>query len=983
MNTRDQSLLDKLSELLSDFSKKNAWKNSEEGIQSLFTLDLLRFLGWDKHNIIINQGQDVKTGKKPDILLKDDDSGTMLVIESKDATCSDKLDGSYKDKTFEQQLFGYSNAEGIHWGILTNFVEWRIYSVHQKRLYLDKKFAFHKLLWPDANAEDYIDLSSKAGVNFFNQLRKDELIKIQGRIDISNIYYPKQDNIRENFFERIKIWRSLLRSAIRNKYSDKYSLDEIDIVAQRLIDRLIFIDYCSDNKIIGQNKLAAILYSKKDKWFELTAIFSEMNEKFNTELFTKSACDSIHLEDAVILPIIRDLEKINFCGLSVSIIGEVYENYLGELLQKSKAGVKVKEGASSKKRKEGGIYYTPGYVVDYMVNTLVGERLSKCKTEKEIESIRVIDPSCGSGSFLIRVFDEFKKHYLRVNKNQTTMFEFDVRKKILQSNIFGVDLDPRAVEIAKLNLMIKALEGIGWQDLKGRKLLPSLELNIRHGNSLIGRPLIGYEDKVSYLSEEKYTSLQVLIEKYKIEHDDVKKVELINKIHSDEIWLSNLCDELPLNIDLPKNEKNVLNYDVSFPIVRISGGFDIVIGNPPYLNVEMVEKTQKEYFQHRYSTFYKRFDMFGMFYELGMLGLSNDNGSIGFVVPAQIFNNLSYKKIREIILSNKWLSEVLYLGDKVFPDANNDVCVLFLNKSGSKNIKLVNALDFNNMKSSVVPSNYFTKYENQISYSANNAHESLYKKILTASNVTVQDQFEVFQGIVTGNNSAFLPTDDEVREHSIEKRMLHRVLHGRDIDKWSICCDSRRIIYTNGSTDIEKSPNTEEWLKLFYKDLSKRRECRNKVIPWFSLQWPREKSNLDCVPKIAVQATRNPRLKQRIVATMDENGYYGTQGINFIVPKDNGVFSIYALLGILNSSLINFLFKTKYLNVAIKADYLKRLVLPKSTPSQINRIEKYVKKALASANDLDIKACEKEIDEIVFEMYDLNNTEKEIVRTTA
>lgn len=88
-------------------------------------------------------------------------------------------------------------------------------------------------------------------------------------------------------------------------------------------------------------------------------------------------------------------------------------------------------------------------------------------------------------------------------------------------------------------------------------------------------------------------------------------------------------------------------------------------------------------------------------------------------------------------------------------------------------------------------------------------------------------------------------------------------------------------------------------------------------------------------------------------------------------------------IGILNSSLINFLFKTKYLNVAIKADYLKRLVLPKSTLSQINRIEKYVKKALASANDLDIKACEKEIDEIVFEMYDLNNTEKEIVRTMA
>ena len=123
----DKTLLkEKIDSLISDFIKNEAWKNSEESIQSLYTLDLLISLGWNKKDIIINQGPEVKTGKRPDILLKDDTNSTIMVIESKDASKYNKLDDKYKSKTFVEQLFGYCKAEGIYWGVLTNFIEWRI-----------------------------------------------------------------------------------------------------------------------------------------------------------------------------------------------------------------------------------------------------------------------------------------------------------------------------------------------------------------------------------------------------------------------------------------------------------------------------------------------------------------------------------------------------------------------------------------------------------------------------------------------------------------------------------------------------------------------------------------------------------------------------------------------------------------------------------------------------------------------------------------
>ncbi len=210
-------------------------------------------------------------------------------------------------------------------------------------------------------------------------------------------------------------------------------------------------------------------------------------------------------------------------------------------------------------------------------------------------------------------------------------------------------------------------------------------------------------------------------------------------------------------------------------------------------------------------------------------------------------------------------------------------------------------------------------------------------------------------------------------------------LKPRVFQQTDIRSTNRSILYVDGNTDIKKYPNAEKWLLPHKKDLGERRECKRGVIPWYSLQWPRGKSQLDLIPKILVQAIRNPRLKTRVLATIDEIGIYGTQGLNYIIPRSESA-SVYFLIGILNSTLINFLYATKFLNVAIKAEYLKDTPIPQATKEQEEKIENFVKKIFAITNNCEnysdnpeeqaeVLKYEKQIDQMVYGLYGLTKNE--------
>lgn len=695
------------------------------------------------------------------------------------------------------------------------------------------------------------------------------------------------------------------------------------------------------------------------------------------------------------------------------------------------------------------------------------------KIDELLEDITVCDPAIGSGAFPVGMMQEIVRarasltNRLDLAKPNKTASEresfarsrtaYELKRHAIQTSLYGVDIDPGAVEIAKLRLWLSLV--VDEDEHERVQALPNLDYKIMQGNALLdefaGVKLIDdamFEKPVSDIEAEraaiqgrineleqqlfalhgKGSEAGVLKRKFSKETDRLQK-------QSKALTQPKAAEELSLLPDDPYREaRATLNemrrkidgffsltsprekremratieklewrfmeqtlkargeedalVDLAFhqrdnrkpyflwklyfsDVFRSKGGFDVVIGNPPYLNVERVDAETKRAYAANFNTLYKRFDVFGLFFEQALTKLVK-RGTVAFIIPSQILNNLSYKKLRDLMLSNEWLREVLYLGDKIFEAANNDVCVLFLQKPKSEKIRLVNALDFAMPIVNEVETNYFDRFERVISFSTDAGGDDIFDEIFNPKFQKLRESFDVFQGIVTGNNPVYLLSDEQIKAARIEKQLLHPLLLGRDFGKWLIKNPDRQIIYLDSRTDIKKFPNTENWLLPHKKELMQRRECQRGVIEWYSLQWARNKKQLDHTPKIMVQRTRNPRLKTRVVAALDEKGFYGMESIIFIVPKTPSA-PVRFLLAVLNSSIINYLYQTKFLNVSIKGEYLKDTPLPPATPEQQTIIATFVDYILflkANVSDearetLMTNYFEQIIDALVYELY--------------
>lgn len=212
----------------------------------------------------------------------------------------------------------------------------------------------------------------------------------------------------------------------------------------------------------------------------LRETFIHFDNEYNSKIFAKHLCDELDIDNEVLHEVIeglyttKDNEAYDFAIIDADILGTIYEQYLGHILRKTEKRAKVNENHAH--RKEQGIYYTPTYIVKYIVDRTLGELLKDKKID--VQKIRVLDPACGSGSFLIKAFDVLNDYYKENDENykQTQLdlesgIPFKTKSRILQNNIFGADLDKQAVEIAQLNLLLKIAE-------KGHRL-PLLEQNIK------------------------------------------------------------------------------------------------------------------------------------------------------------------------------------------------------------------------------------------------------------------------------------------------------------------------------------------------------------------------------------------------------------------------------------------------------------------------------------------------------------------------
>jgi type I restriction-modification system DNA methylase subunit len=302
------------------------------------------------------------------------------------------------------------------------------------------------------------------------------------------------------------------------------------------------------------------------------------------------------------------------------VLGGMYEQYLS-FVQNEKS-----DSTHKSKRKAQGIYYTPKYIVDFLLDESLEELISQ---RSKNQNIRILDPACGSGSFLIAAYDRLIS--AENKSSQVSLYDsFD----ILQHSLYGVDIDEQAVEVAQLNLLLKALVE--------KTLLPTLQQNIQHGNSLIfGQPI----------------ELQDLFGK--------------------EIY-----------------ENKPFNYEVEMPKVFSDGGFDLVIGNPPYVFARggSFNNNVKGFFKDHYQVAQYQLNTYALFIERAFQLLRN-GGYLAFIVPNTWLTIQSYSGLRKFLLENTSSLKVINIHDQVFSAANVDTCLLIAKKGENSEVILGEFLD--------------------------------------------------------------------------------------------------------------------------------------------------------------------------------------------------------------------------------------------------------------------------------------------------
>lgn len=952
-------LISYINNLIKDFKEENTYKKSEEHIQSLFTLKLLELLGWNSKTIIVNTGQEIKTGKRPDIILNKD-GNTLLVIESKDASRYDMLDGFYKkDKSkisFVEQLCNYCDAEGIYWGILTNFVEWRLYSVFQKRLYKNEKYAFSSLLWDNADKSSYIDLLSDKGINFLINLKSSKIIESRGRFDTDPIYYPEQIEIKDKFFSNLKKWRLSIRNAIRKNLT-KYNDSKTDLITQKILDRLIFVGYCCDNKVIPQNKLHAILHSKIDLYKELQKIFSQMDDKFDSDLFSKSEEDEynkILISDNILRPIIEDLSNIDFSKLSIHIMGEVYENYLEEILKQNNKILK-------NKKKLQGIYYTTEYVIKYIIKNTLTPILSKCKTAAELDNIKVLDSSCGSGSFLLLAFDEFIEQYKKI-ENQP-LFEFERRKLILQNNLYGVDIDEKAVEITKLNLLVKCLENGASLDLSGKKILPNIKLNIRCGNSLVSSNLS--TDSFDLFSNQHVDTINKLLELHKLfkYSNDDNKYSIYNDIEIEEFKLNSILNK-DLEYKYNLSDIKPFNYHIAFPEVFKDGGFDCVIGNPPWgANIDSILDYLNEYYPNTTVGFK---DTYKCFFDKS-IQLLKPKGKLGYITPNSFYFNPLFRDLRKL-LNSYYIDSMINLGERVFENVEAPSAITIITKSNIQN-KKINTMDLsfsksnkekenliNNGKYSIINQNIFNKTQNNI-FTFNlrdlKSNEVYFEQFANIKDAGIQ--YHRF-GIGMKNRGGNDLYDRLFSKNKNEFKNSVPCYYGKLINRYFIN-DFTDIYFNMDYKSVLKSNEQVSFTKEYQGK-------RNKIL------WRQTSDN--------------------IKATIDKKGIWFGNTIQCCqIKKEYSNYKLEYLLAILNSKYLNYIYnntikESNRVFPQIKISNLKKL--PIRTIDFNNKLDIDIYNKIISIveelskfefNNIAYKSYISILDNLIFDLYSVNKIERD------
>jgi len=783
--------------------------------------------------------------------------------------------------------------------------------------------------------------------------------------------------VDDEFLSEIENWRDVLAKniALRNP---ELTNRELNFAVQKTIDRIIFLRICEDRGIEDYGQLMTLL-NGANIYSRLKQIYTRADEKYNSGLFyfdkEKGRSDypdtltpSLIIDDKSLKEIIKNLyypeSPYEFSVLPADILGHVYEQFLGKVIRLTPGHRAIVEEKPEVK-KAGGVYYTPTYIVDYIVKNTLGTKLDEIEKKyntlksriDNVSKLRILDPACGSGSFLLGAYQYLIDWHLRQyaeSGNRGTLkgnpvyeagnkdwrLSTSEKKRILLNNIYGVDIDSQAVEVTKLSLLLKVLEGESDETLTTQtrmfreRALPDLSNNIKCGNSLIG-PDFYDQMEMNFLDDE---------EKYRI---------------------------------------NVFDWNSEFKEIMDNGGFDVVIGNPPWVDIKGMNPIEVDYYFKIYSSTENRMNIYATFIETG-LGKLKSNGLLGFIIPNSILFQSSFTKLRQMILSKFGIKSIVRMPDNTFKNVkaesvvliiasenNNDTkCLLYNRTDKIKHISDDNAVEIKEMETSNWLNHPFSIFD----IFSNLEITSILNKI-ESNKSKLTDLFDFSLGI-TPYDKYKGHTHKQITErvfHSFEKNddTFKSLLAGSNISRYSVCWDKQEYI-SYGS-----------WL-------GAAREKR-----FFSGE------------RILIRqiVSGNP---PRIYAGYSDQELYNTQSIFNLVKKESIQVGVKYFLGIINSKLMNFYHSYKYLDMS-KNLFQKILIqncknFPIVLCSSDNLKEKEKNEMLIHLVDnmiefnkklnkintpqekqnlqRQIEATDRQIDKLVYELYGLTEEEIKIVESS-
>ncbi len=724
------------------------------------------------------------------------------------------------------------------------------------------------------------------------------------------------------FLRQIEEWREVLAKNLATE-NEELSVDDLNYAVQTTIDRIVFLRIAEGRGVEPYGQLQGLLNGPRI-YKRLVELYRRADERYNSGLFDFRAdrlTTGLEIDDKILKTMLSDLyyprSPYEFSVLPAEILGNVYEQFLGKVIRLTKGHRAVVEEKPEVK-KAGGVYYTPAYIVQEIVSRTLGA-MCEGKSPKQLATVRVLDPACGSGSFLLVAYQFFldrhlawyqendpKKHTKAIYRGpgggwRLTSAE---KRRILLNSIYGVDIDRQAVEVTKLSLLLKVLEGESDQTLRqqalfGERALPSLEANIKCGNSLLGPTDLGGD-------------------------------------------LFPDADEL--------RRINPFDWKREFPDVMKAGGFDAVIGNPPYIRIQTMQEWAPLEVE-RYKILYRsaaagNYDIYVVFVEKG-LGLLRPKGRLGFILPHKFFNAKYGEGLRGHLAAGKHLAEVVHFGDQqVFPGATTYTCLLFVSREPSAEVRVSRVGDlaaWRHQSAAIegqVPASNVTKAEWNFVVGAGTELIAALLQIETK----LEDVANLFVGIQTDADDVFILEEVESRrdrlrcrskatgeEHWFEAAHLRALVKGSvNVRRYELTDLTKRLIFPYDSADPSqliseaeyrsRFPLTWEYLVANKKRLTARAKG-SLGSAWYGYVYKKNHRKMTdaklLVPSLGTGACFAPDLQGKFFFVGSGGGGGGGYGITL---KDPAITHPLALLGILNSSLSTFFLKN--VSTAFRGGYL-------------------------------------------------------------